>query len=130
MTDMTKIEASFPNGAVILRGVDARGRLRFEIHYGEGGSPVRMLRDRTEAIEFAKSLPVPEGLEPVVPPAPISVSPRAHARRAELGIDMYQPVPEPNDGAASRPMSPARSRSGSGPSDRVVGVAVRPREKT
>jgi hypothetical protein len=65
---------------------DARGRLRFAVFDAAGGDPVRRMYGRDAAIEFAKSLPVPEGLEPVWVERPRSISPRAVALRRELGL--------------------------------------------
>jgi hypothetical protein len=128
MTDKFEAGPFDHNGAAVLCERGLRG-LRYAIFDARGGGPVRIMRDRAAAIEFAMSLPVLD-LPPVIPPAPINVSPRAVARRAELGLDLYQPVPEPNDGAAPKPMSPARARSGLGPLDRELKVASRPRERT
>jgi hypothetical protein len=130
MTDKFTAGPFDHNGAAVLAECDARGRLRFAVFSAAGGDPVRLMRDRDAAIAFAQSLPIPEGLEPIVPPSPIGLSPRAHpALRAERGLPP-EPVAEPADGAPSRSMSPARARSGAGPSASVVGVASRPRERT
>jgi hypothetical protein len=126
---MTKFDAGpfDHNGAAVAVRRDAGGRLKYDIHNAAGGDPVRSMYDRDEAVAFALSLPVPEGLEPILPPSPINLSRRAAARARELGLDVPQPVPEPSDGAPDRSMSEARRRSGAGPSDRKLGIASRPR---
>jgi hypothetical protein len=126
---MSEIDAGpFANGAVVLRGRDARGRMRYEVHHGEGGAPIRMLHDRGEAVAFAEGLPAPEGLEPIIPPREVSVSPRAAALREQMGLDQYQQGPDPNDGVPSKTMSERRARSGAGASSRAPVVVPRPRE--
>jgi hypothetical protein len=121
----------FSNGSAIMAERDARGRERWAIFDAAGGDPVRRMYDLDQAIAFAKALPVPADLEPILPQPALSWSHRAQGRAAELGLDAYTPVPEPEDGAAIRAMSPARARSGAGPSDRPVpAIAPRPRRET
>jgi hypothetical protein len=126
---VSEVEAGpFANGAVVLKGRDVRGRVRYEIHHGDGGAPIRLLHDRGEAIAFAEGLPVPEGLEPIIPPREISVSPRATELRKQMNLDVYEPVPDPNDGVPSKTMSAHRARAGAGASSRAPVVLPRPRE--
>jgi hypothetical protein len=130
-TEMDKFEAGpFENGAAVIARRDERGRMKFDIFDAAAGDPVRMMYDRGAAIAFAKALPVPEGLEPIIPPSPLNISPRAHALRKQLDLDVYVPVPEPNDGGPDRSMSAARARSGAGPSERRPYVQPRPRIPT
>jgi hypothetical protein len=127
-----EIEESFPhNGAAIMAERDVRGRPRFAVFNAAGGEPVRKLYDRDEAIAFARGLPVPAGLPDLLPePGSRSISPRAHALRASLGMDVYVPVAEPGDGAPAKTMSGARARSGAGPSARKPEARPRPRVPT
>jgi hypothetical protein len=126
---MSEME-TFPNGAAVMADRDARGQLRFAIFDAAGGDPVRYMRDYDAAVAFAMSLPVPE-LEPLIPLHRLDVAPRARERGVGAGMDVYVDVPEPDDGAPSRAMSPARTRSGIGPSERPVpAVAPRPRRET
>jgi hypothetical protein len=78
----------FENGAAIAAERNARGHLRYAVFSPGGGEAVRRMRDLEAARAFAASLPVPADMEPLPPaPRPLSLSPRAHARRAELRLD-------------------------------------------
>jgi len=120
----TKPERNEINGAVICYDPLMK---KFEILdcQGETHGYRRTIED---ARALAATLPGEPYQEPE--PPPINISPRAHALRATLGLDPYEPVADPNDGAASKIMSEARRRSGNGPSDRMPEVAPRPRERT
>jgi hypothetical protein len=97
--------------------------------FAADGSLAGYRRSEAAARALAASLPVPE-MEPIVPLHRLAVSPKARERGVGAGMDVYVEVPEPDDGAPSKAMSPARARSGAGPSDRHPELQPRPRKET
>jgi hypothetical protein len=86
----------FPNGSAIAARRDARGRLKYDVFAPSGGDPVAIRNDRNEAVALALSLPpLPADAPPPWQERQPTLSPRAIARRRELGLDKPEPMPAP-----------------------------------
>jgi hypothetical protein len=123
---MSDVLDAMPNGACVLYDEGLKKWAIFMVD----GTVAGYRRSEVAALAFAESLPAMD-LDPIIPLHRLSVSQEARARGVGAGQDVYQPVEEPKDGELAAAMSPARARSGAGPSERPVpAVAPRPRRET